>query len=103
MQDSMPAASEGEYDMQIRNICLAAALAAPLIAGSFVLQLGNPQANPEAVAKGAVLVARVAGCHDPAKAAVTATAEYIVDGKRQSTALTMIPLNPPGTFGVKRE
>jgi hypothetical protein len=89
--------------MQLRKYWLAALLVAPLMGGAFVLEIGNPQANPEAVAKGAVLVARVVGCHDPAKAAITGTAESIVNGKRQSAALTIISLDNKGTVGVKRE
>jgi hypothetical protein len=89
--------------MRIKGFPLVVLLAAPLIGGAFVLELANPQANPEATAKGAVLVARVAGCHDPAKAVITATAENMVSGKRQSAALTVIPLATPGTIAVKRE
>jgi hypothetical protein len=89
--------------MQLRKYWLAALLVAPLMGGAFVLEIGNPQANPEAVAKGAVLVARVVGCHDPAKAVITGTAESIVNGKRQSAALTIISLDNKGTVAVKRE
>jgi hypothetical protein len=89
--------------MQIRKVWLAVAIAAPLLGGGFVLEIGSGQANPEAVAKGAVLVARVTGCHDPAKAEIAGTAESIVNGKRESAALTIIPLDKAGTVGIKRE
>ncbi len=64
----------------MRKTFLLAALAAPLFAGGFFLQLGNPEANPEARRLNAVLVIQAAGCHDPATAKVTATATGIVIG-----------------------
>lgn len=72
-------------------------------AGGFWMELGNPGANAEAKAKGAVLIARVTGCHDPAKATVTATAEGIVNGKRQSVTLKPVALSTPGMYAFTRE
>ena len=65
-----------------------AALAGQLFAGGFYLQLGNPEANPEAKKANAVLVIKATGCHDPATATLTATAVGVVNGKRQSIPLT---------------
>jgi hypothetical protein len=79
------------------------ALVASLFAGALVLQIGNPAVNPEALAKNAVLVARITACHSPEKVHVTATAEGIVDGSRQSIPLNVISLSSPGTFAVTRE
>jgi hypothetical protein len=78
-------------------------LAAPLLAGALQLQLGNPAANPEALEKHAVLVARISACHSPEKTTVAATAEGMVDGVRRSIPLKVISLSPPGTFAVARE
>jgi hypothetical protein len=78
-------------------------LAAPLVAGALLLEIGNPAANREALAKHAVLVARITACHSPEKTAVTATAEGVVDGTRKSIPLSVISLSIPGTFAVTRE
>jgi hypothetical protein len=78
------------------------AAAAPLFAGGFWLQFGNAEANPEARSKNAVLVVKPVGCHNPESAKVSGTAEGIVDGKRTSVALTLVPLSEPGTYAVTR-
>ena len=44
------------------------ALAGQLWAGGFYLQLGNPEANPEARKLSAALLVKAVGCHDPALA-----------------------------------
>ncbi len=80
-----------------------AMLAAPLLAGALLLEVGNPAAYPEAVAKHAVLVARITACHSPEKTTVTATAEGMVNGARRSIPLKVISLSTPGTFAVTRE
>jgi hypothetical protein len=81
----------------------ALSIAAPVFAGAFVLEIGNPANNPEAKAKQAVLVARITACHSPEKTAISATAEGIVDGNRRSIPLKIVPLSKPGTFAVTRE
>ena len=78
-------------------------LGAPLFAGALVLEIGNPQANPEALAKHAVLVARMSACKSPEKTTVTATAEGVVDGTRRSIPLKIVPLSTAGTYAVTRE
>ena len=50
------------------------ALAGYLVAGGFWLQVCNPEASPEAQKANAVVTLKVAGCHDPATAKVTARA-----------------------------
>ena len=80
------------------------AMAAGVIwAGGLRLEVGNPSANPEAVAKHAVLVVRTTACQSPEKTTVTATAEGLVDGNRRTVPLSVIPLGTPGTFAVVRE
>lgn len=83
----------------------AAALVAglPLLAGGLMLEIGNPAANPEALAKHAALVARTTACHSPEKTSMTATAEAVIDGKRQSIPLKLIPLSARGTFAITHE
>jgi hypothetical protein len=78
-------------------------LAAPLFAGALLLEVGSPAANQEALAKRAVLVARITACHSPEKTTVTATAEGLVNGMRQSIPLKVISLSPAGTFAVAQE
>ena len=83
------------------NRCfLAAFAAAPLLAGGFWIQLGNPDANPEAKSKGAIAVVKPAGCHNPEKALVTGTVEGIVNGRRVSHPLTLVALSTPGEYAV---
>jgi hypothetical protein len=77
-------------------------------AQGFALQIGPPvaaAAQPGApVKKDALLfVVRPGGCSDPAAARITATAEGIVNGTRQSVTLTLAPLSPPGVRAVSRD
>jgi len=76
------------------------ALASQLFAGGFYLQLGNPEASPEARKANAVLTIKAAGCHDPATAQITATAIRMVNGKRESIPLKVTPLSEPGMFAL---
>jgi hypothetical protein len=78
-------------------------LAYPLLAGSLVLQLGNPSASPEAVKAGAVLTVKAAGCHDPAAATLTATAVGTVNGQRREIPLKVTPLSEPGMFAISQQ
>jgi hypothetical protein len=78
-------------------------LACHLFAGGFWLQLGNPEASVEARKNNAVLIIKATGCHDPAAARLSADAIGMVDGKRQTIALKMIPLSEPGTFVLSQQ
>jgi hypothetical protein len=80
-----------------------AALAGQLFAGGFYLQLGNPDANPEAKKANAVLVVKATGCHDPATAQLTATAVGVVNGKRESIPLTVTKLSGVGEFAIAQQ
>ena len=75
----------------------------PLLAGALIVEIGNPSANPEALSKHAVLVARTTACHSPQKTSLTASAEGAIDGQRRTIPLKLIPLSAPGTFGVAHE
>jgi hypothetical protein len=79
------------------------ACAGQLLAGGFFLQLGNPEANAEARKLGAVVVIKAAGCHDPAKAQVTATAIGVVNGQRRTIPLEVKALPGPGEFAIARQ
>jgi hypothetical protein len=73
------------------------------LAGGFFLTIGNPVAANVPQAKGAVLVVRPDGCHEPAKAQITGTAEGIVNGARRSVPLKLTALPTPGVYAVNRE
>lgn len=87
----------------VRTISIAVLVAATALAGGFNLEFGNPEANPEAKAKDAAVIVRAVGCHSPEKAVFTGTAIGIVNGKRQTIPLTLIPLSDPGVFAVKQQ
>jgi hypothetical protein len=81
----------------------ALALAGNLAAGGFWLQAGNPEASTEAQKAGAVVTVKVAGCHDPALAKVTATAIGIVNGERRTVKLELAKLSAPGMYGIAQQ
>lgn len=87
----------------MRRTFLLAFLAAPLFAGGFFLQLGNPEANPEARKANAVLVVKATGCHDPATADITATAVGIVNGERRTIPLKVMRLSEVGAFALTQQ
>jgi hypothetical protein len=66
----------------------------PVFAGALILQIDNPRSISEAVAKHAVVLARVTECKSPEKTVVSATAEGVVHGVRQSVPLNLIHLYP---------
>jgi hypothetical protein len=84
-------------------VTLMLACAGQLLAGGFYLQLGNPEANPEARKLGAVLVVKATGCHDPAAAKVTATAIGVVNGERRTIPLEVKPLAGAGEFALAQQ
>ena len=78
--------------------------AVQLIAGGGIfVMLGNPDANPEARALKAVLTLKLAGCGQPEKATISATAIRLADGKRQIIPLKLIALSEPGSYAVTRQ
>jgi hypothetical protein len=89
----------------IRTLSPAAvlALAGQLFAGGFYLQLGNPEASPEARKLNAVVTIKAAGCHDPALAKLTATAIGMVKGERREIPLKVQALSTPGMFALTQQ
>jgi hypothetical protein len=77
-------------------------VAAPLFAGGFWLGIGTVDASPEAKARNAALVVRATGCHDPAKAEVSGVAIRMVDGKKVTAPVKLVPMKEAGTFAVMR-
>jgi len=83
---------------------LALAFAAiPVFAGALTLQLDDVKTNPEAIAQNAAVVAHITACHSPEKTTVTAFAEGIVNGKRQTISLKVTTLSQPGSFAVSHQ
>jgi len=82
-------------------IALGAAIS--LVAGGFALQIGKPSANPEAQGKNALLVVRGYACAAPEKTTVSGVAEGVVNGKRESIPLKLIPLSGESAYAVTRQ
>jgi hypothetical protein len=78
-------------------------LAVFAFAGALTLQIDDMKSVPDAKASGAVIAAHITACNSPEKTVVTAKAEGILDGRRQSIPLHVIRLAEPGAFAVKRE
>lgn len=70
---------------------------------AFTLQVGPPVAGNAPVAKKAVFVVRPGGCPDAGAAQITATAEGVVNGARQSVRLNVATLPTPGVHAVSDE
>ena len=87
----------------VRTFVLAVFGAATMLAGGFNLEFGNPDASRDVKAKGAAVIVRAVGCHSPERAVFTGTAVGVVNGKRQTIPLTLIPLSQPGVFAVKQQ
>ena len=80
-----------------------ATVAGVLWAGGFYLQLGNPEANPEAKRLKAVLVVKAWGCHDPASATLTARAIGSANGDRREIPLKVEKLPEAGAFALLQQ
>ena len=68
----------------------------------FKLEIGRPIAGGTQTKNKAVLVARPLCC-DPATVRITATAEGIVNGRRQSIPLEVDTLDMPGVHAIARQ
>jgi hypothetical protein len=79
------------------------ALAGSLYAGGFYLQLGNPEASPEARKLNAVVTVRSAGCVKPDESKISATAIGNVNGERREIPLKLDPLPTPGMFAITQQ
>ena len=83
-------------------IVIGLATGAALYGGQMMVQFGETN-TPEARVQQAVLTFRSVGCHQPESVSYSATAEGIVNGKRSSMPLAILPLDGNGLAGVKRE
>lgn len=81
---------------------LACALCASAFAEGFSFTIASPVAAGDFQVKAAAFVFRTQGCADPTKAQITASAEGMVKGARQSVALKIIPTSKSGVYAVYR-
>jgi hypothetical protein len=81
-------------------LALALGSAIPAIAGGFWISIQNPSTVTDAIAKNALVLVRADGCHNPAEAGITGTAEGRVNGIRRSIPLKLAPISQPGTYAV---
>src|SRR5205085_5447596 len=80
---------------------MALANAASVFAGGFQLGVEAPDAAKTNL-KDAVLVVRTFGCHQPADANVTVTAEGIVNGRRQSVPVEL-RADAKGIYSIRQQ
>jgi hypothetical protein len=66
----------------------------------FKFEVGGPVAAQDFRLKAAPFVFRTTGCADLSNVVVSAKAEGIVQGARQSIALRVVPSAKPGVYGV---
>jgi hypothetical protein len=71
------------------------------LAGGFYVAVERP-AKGDTEVKDAVLIVRPYGCHHPEDANLTASAEGIVNGKRQSIPLQLIKTSK-GVYAIKQQ
>src|SRR5437867_7940030 len=64
-------------------------IASPALAGGFQLSVETPAGSADPQLKDIVLIARTYGCHQPADAKLSATAEGFVSGDRRSLPLEL--------------
>jgi len=83
-----------------RTLALTALLTIAAWAGALTLQVGSPDANPEAKSLNAALVADVTACHEPAKSTVTASYIQMTQSGVHRTDLQVKQLKATGKFAV---
>jgi hypothetical protein len=78
------------------------AVASPALAGGFQISVETPAGSTDPQLKGVVLIARTFGCHQPADAKLSASAEGFVDGSRKSLPLELRSIGS-GVYAIKQE
>lgn len=72
-------------------------------AGGFYLSLEKPGTADVQQSRGIVLLVRPYGCHQPEEALISARAEGIVKGRRETIELKLHPASTKGVYGIKRQ
>ena len=80
---------------------LVSASASAALAGGFQINIEAPDSS-DAELKGAALLVRTYGCHQPWDAEVSATAEGMVDGKRQSMKIELTRTSK-GVYAIRKQ
>ena len=78
------------------------AIASPALAGGFQLSIETPAGSLDPQLKDVVLIARTYGCHQPADAKLSATAEGFVSGNRKSLPLELRSIGS-GVYAIKQQ
>lgn len=91
----------GKFSRMLFASFVIAASSATVFAGGFQLTVEAPPAG-DAHLKDAALLVRTYGCNTPADASVTATAEGVVNGRRQSIPLEMKG-DATGVYHIKQQ
>lgn len=78
------------------------AISSSALAGGFQLSVETPSSPSNAQMKDVVLIARTFGCHQPADAKLSATAEGLVNGARKSVALELHSIES-GVYAIKQQ
>jgi hypothetical protein len=84
-------------------LALALGSAAVSSAGDFWISIQSPNTVKDAAARNAVVLVRADGCHNPSEAAITATAEGMVNGMRRSIPLKLEAVSQPGTWALSAQ
>jgi len=80
---------------------LATAISTP--AGGFYLSLEKPGTTDVQQSRDVVLLVRPYGCHQPEEALISARAEGLVKGRRETIELKLHPASSKGVYGIKRQ
>ena len=78
----------------------ACAVGALALAEGFTFTIGSPVASQDFQMKAAAFVFRINGCAEPAMSQISATAEGLVKGARQSVVLKVKAAAKPGVYAV---
>ena len=91
--------------LQVSSIILGIAVvisAGTAMAGGFWVTVETARSSRPGMGGQTVLVVRPDGCHEPQSAAISATAEGLVNGQRRSLPLKLVAISP-GVYEIARE
>lgn len=78
------------------------AIASPALAGGFQISVETPARSSDPQLKDVVLIARTFGCHQPADAKLSASAEGFVDGNRRSLPVDLRSIGE-GVYAIRQQ
>jgi hypothetical protein len=88
--------------VSLGGVLLLLASVSSVMAGGFQLSVETPGKSAEPQLKDVVLIARTYGCHQPADAKLSASAEGLVNGARKSVPLELRSIGS-GVYGIKQQ